>query len=391
MFRSAVTFSFAGAFALITSVYGQHLVDLPRTLADSGTLVEPVKTGITYCEGPVVDRKGNLFFSEQNAGVVWKVTPDGSATKWRTGINTPNGMEFDIDGYLVCCENGMITKVDTAGRVIKTMTSAASYGKINDLSIASDGGMFFTNNSNAFWYRSPDSVITAYNYFSGQSPNGIEYIEEKSILYVNMSTQARVCAFQVAANRTVDTGSRRNFVTNVNTPDGITVDSNYNVYVAANSAGKINVYDSSGVLLGSITMKQDNNPSMNASNCVFGGPDDKTLYITGDSGVFKIRLKIPGRAKPGFAGVKERERLVYHGNSTSRGGVSLPLFLPRLRPYSFNECNSRGNNSAVRITLYDVRGAKVLGNVSTMEYAAFRNNCSGLSSGVYVVRVGTTP
>ena len=32
----------------------------------------------------------------------------------------------------------------------------------------------------------------------------------------------------------------------------------------------------------------------NADNCVFGGPDMKTLFITGDGGLFSIRLKIPG-------------------------------------------------------------------------------------------------
>ena len=32
----------------------------------------------------------------------------------------------------------------------------------------------------------------------------------------------------------------------------------------------------------------------NADNCVFGGPDLKTLYITGDGGLYSIRLKIPG-------------------------------------------------------------------------------------------------
>jgi hypothetical protein len=37
----------------------------------------------------------------------------------------------------------------------------------------------------------------------------------------------------------------------------------------------------------------------NADNCVFGGADLKTLYITGDGGLYSIQLKIPGRPRPG--------------------------------------------------------------------------------------------
>jgi hypothetical protein len=37
----------------------------------------------------------------------------------------------------------------------------------------------------------------------------------------------------------------------------------------------------------------------NTSNCHFGGPDRKTLFITGDGGLYKVQLKIAGRVRPG--------------------------------------------------------------------------------------------
>ena len=66
-------------------VLGQNLgtVNLPSTLADPGVGIVnmvPVKPQrIGYCEGPVVDKNGTLYFSEQNAGIIWKVTASGTA------------------------------------------------------------------------------------------------------------------------------------------------------------------------------------------------------------------------------------------------------------------------------------------------------------------------
>jgi gluconolactonase len=299
----------------VFTAYGQHIVSLPRSLADSGVTVEsmiPVKPQrITYCEGPAVDRNGNLFFSEQSAGIIWKVTPAGIVSKWRT--NSPaysNGLEFGPDGYLYCCERNRITKVDTLGNVLAVVTSGTGLGDVNDLSITSTGAVFFTSFSQSFWYHSRDSTINrTYTYASpaGIQFNGIEYVEEEGIVYVCMYGKNKVVIYNVGANGAVDTSSQRLFVS-VNSPDGITIDANRNVYIASNSGttGSINVYDSSGTQLGSITMRQDNFAGSNASNCVFGGPDNKTLYITGDSGAYKIQLKVPGRVKPGFASVRQR-------------------------------------------------------------------------------------
>jgi hypothetical protein len=107
----------------------------------------------------------------------------------------------------------------------------------------------------------------------------------------------------------VDTSTKKTFAI-VNGPDGLTLDANYNVYIASNSGsiGSIIVYDSSGNQLGSIAMRQDNSPSGNASNCVFGGQDNKTLYITGDSGAYKIQLKVPGRVKPGYSSLQQNPK-----------------------------------------------------------------------------------
>ena len=90
---------------------------------------------------------------------------------------------------------------------------------------------------------------------------------------------------------------------------------NGNRYVASYNLGEIRVYNAAGTFIGNIAMRVQNGTPYdavsfrqgnqgNASNAVFGGPDMKTLYISGDGGLFSIRLKVPGRLPQGPVSLK---------------------------------------------------------------------------------------
>jgi len=255
-------------------------VNLPSSLADQSVKIEnailskPQK--ITYCEGPVVDKDGNLFFSEQMAGIVWKLTSGGNISKFLTFNNQyANGMDYAPDGNLVICEKDRITERDANGNLVKVITSGNTWGQgANDLTFSSNGDMFFTAFNQHFWFHSKDSSINRdYNFTTPSNIcfNGIEYLEEKGIIYLCQWGLNKVIKCKVSTDGVVDTANKITFCT-INGPDGITVDANYNVYIASNSGstGGIYVYDSTGNQIGTILMRQDNDPSMNASNCVFG-------------------------------------------------------------------------------------------------------------------------
>ena len=320
MYRSIACISvyLALAFSSVSAqTYG--VINLPRSLADSGVTVQAVKYHLTYCEGPATDKSGNLFFSEQSKGVLWKMTPDGNVAKWKKNTDSyTNGMDFGPDGYLYNCDKTRICKLDsnsggdtnTNGTVLKVVATATGSDwaqGANDLSFASDGGLFYSNNSNAVWYRAPDSTTKKY----AIAGNGVEYVEEKGILYVNLTGSGKVMAYKVTgtgANRAVDTSAatRKTFCS-ITGPDGLTIDAHYNVWVASYSLGRINVYDSLGDSIGSVVMNYEpKNMAGNVCNCVFGsGPDNKTtLYMTGDSGCFKVLLRTTGRVRPSPTSVR---------------------------------------------------------------------------------------
>jgi hypothetical protein len=67
-------------------------------------------------------------------------------------------------------------------------------------------------------------------------------------------------------------------------------------------------------------------PSSAAVNCVFGtsmfggAPNARTLYITGDSGAFKVQLKVAGRVWPGTSAVRQNDGQRIAGSDP--GGIS---------------------------------------------------------------------
>ena len=68
--------------------------------------------------------------------------------------------------------------------------------------------------------------------------------------------------------------------------DGITTDVNGNLYVTT-SAG-VKVYRPDAGYLGRVIVPQE------PANCAFGDADRQTLYITARTGLYRVRLNVPG-------------------------------------------------------------------------------------------------
>lgn len=312
----------------VPAVPSAHQVDLPASLAAPGAQVVDVQVGLSYSEGPAVDPSGNLYFSEDpdvNTGRIWKITPQGVTSVYKDPSRGSNGLEFDNQGRLHICMLDSLLRIEADGKVtvLHASTTGNSIGRVNDLSINSAGAVFFTNLSgNTLFFRSASGTITTRT-FSGV--NGVEWIEEKSIVYV-ASGGLQKCQVDNAtgalSNCAVFAGGTDGAT------DGLTVDAQGNVWHANWGLGKVFVNDSTGKELGSITIdavpvtgkRYTNGASGNADNCHFGGPDLKTLYITGDGGLYKIDLLVAGRVRPGWPLAGDRVLLPAARGSVVRAG-----------------------------------------------------------------------
>lgn len=299
----------AGVMCIAPAAHSAHQVSLPASLAAPGAQVVDVHVGLSYSEGVTVDPDGNVFFSEDpdvDNGRIWKITPQGVKSVYKDPSRGSNGLDFDNEGRLHICMHDSLLRVEKDGKVtvLHASTPSASIGRVNDLSINSAGAVFFTNlGGNTLFFRNTAGAITTRTF---NMVNGVEWIEEKSIVYV-ASGGLQKCKVDNA------TGVLSNCAVFIASPngdtDGLTVDELGNVWHANWGQGKVYVSDSTGKELGSISIdaapvsapKRSSSGAMgNTDNCHFGGPSNKTLFITGDGGLYKIDLLVAGRNRPGW-------------------------------------------------------------------------------------------
>jgi len=121
-------------------------------------------------------------------------------------------------------------------------------------------------------------------------PNGLAFSPDEKFLYVaNADWNRKIwMRYEVGADGSLSNGTVFLDLTadHRQAPDGMKVDREGNLYCTG--PGGLWIMAPSGKILGLIHMR------LEASNCAWGDPDRRALYITGESEICRIRLAIPG-------------------------------------------------------------------------------------------------
>jgi sugar lactone lactonase YvrE len=304
------------ALAAFSAAPAQTLVQLPDSLHAPADTILWVKKVQQFCEGPAWDAAtGSVYFTRQISNAanwpIFRVRPGvDTGAEFISAAYQANGLEMDPQNRLVAAQNARLTRYKNDGSVDSTLiqsgANGVTFGQANDLSIGGNGGIYFTTNSTSIYYLSPARQLSV-AYANATSANGVEWVEEDSAVYVNESRLVK--RYKVGANGalsnpttfiTVASGSGGTYA------DGGTIDAHGNRYVANFQLGELRVFNARGDSIGRIVMRVATGTNFdaftgnmgNVSNAAFGGPDLKTLYFTGDGGLYSIRLKIPGRVRP---------------------------------------------------------------------------------------------
>ena len=264
---------------------------------------ERIATGFNFTEGPLWHPVGYLLFTDIPGNSIHRWTPDGKVTTFRSPSGYSNGLTFDRQGRLIACEhsNRRVSRTEADGTIT---TLAGNYeGKKlnspNDAVVKSDGSIYFTDPT--YGLREPFGISAkAELWFTGvyritpdgkkldlladdiPMPNGLAFSPDEKVLYV--AGGYNILAFDVLPIGTL--ANPRVFAYGI-APDGIKVDSRGNLYVATGSLA-VRVYDENGKDLGRIHIPES------TTNCAFGGPENKTLFVTAGGSVYRIQLKVPG-------------------------------------------------------------------------------------------------
>lgn len=283
--------------------------------------IEKLAEGFLFTEGPVWTPDGALLFSDPNANTIYRWSDDDGLSVFRTksgytgtdigeyGQPGSNGLAIDAQGRLTINEHGnrRVTRLEANGAltVLADRHDGRRLNSPNDLVYRSDGTLYFTD---------PPFGLPAFGDdprrelpFSGvyrvkdrrvdllasdlKGPNGIAFAPDERTLYVgNWDEQRKVVqAYDVREDGTLGPGRIFFDMTRAagdDAIDGIEVDRRGNLYVSG--PGGLWILSPDGRHLGTIAAPEQ------VHNMAWGGDDRRTLYLTAQRGLYRIRLNVPG-------------------------------------------------------------------------------------------------
>jgi gluconolactonase len=247
----------------------------------------PGATVDSFVEGPSFDAEGNLYIVDIPFGRIFKITPDA---KWSLAIEYegwPNGLKIGGDGRILVADymHGIMELDAKAGRMQPVLTSrnSESFRGCNDLHIASNGDIYFTDQGQTGLhdptgkvYRLSTSGGLDCLIDTGVSPNGLVLDPAEATLFVAMTRDNAVWRMPFMKDRSVSKVGRFCSMFGPSGPDGITMDKFGRLFVAHASLGHVFVFAPNGELIARI--KSSAGPT--CTNVAIGGNNADRLYIT---------------------------------------------------------------------------------------------------------------
>ncbi len=280
-------------------------------------------------EGPAWHPQLGLLTSGE--GHINQRTPDGRQSIWLRDAGS-NGLRFDAHGNLVICQSVQrrLARRHSDGtlQVLAAEFQGMKFNTPNDLAIDGQGRIYFTDprygdrstiemvdesgrQTEGVYRVDPDGTVARIITHEVDRPNGIAITSDDRFLFVadnnnneiggarklwrfNLNTDGSI---DVATQRLIhDWGSTRG-------PDGLKLDTAGRLYVAAGlnhpnlpsetadppTAG-IYVFSPEGEFLEFAAIPRDE-----TTNCAFGGPDGRTLFVTAGGTLWSMRTRTPGQ------------------------------------------------------------------------------------------------
>jgi gluconolactonase len=288
--------------------------------------LEKLATGFLFTEGPIwvptsESSPGYLLFSDPNANTIYRWAQDGQVTVYKTKsgytgfdvgeYNQPgsNGLTLDKEGRVTINEHGnrRVTRLEKTGflTVLADQYEGKRLNSPNDLVYRSDGALFFTDPpfglpkfsadprkelpySGVFCLRDGNLQLVNSDL---KGPNGIAFSPDEKFLYVGNWDPEKKIVIRYEINADCRMTNEKVFFDLTKAEgeealDGVKVDQQGNVYVSG--PGGLWIFSPEGKHLG--TLQGPEHPH----NLAWGDDDGKTLYLTAQTSVYRIRLNIPG-------------------------------------------------------------------------------------------------
>ena len=265
-----------------------------RRLIEGRGYVERVETGFLSADGAAWSPEGALVFTDAQRQRIFQWTLRDGLRILREPSGGAAGVAFDADGHLLIAERdtGRVTRM--AGgtvSVVAETTGGSPIGTPTDLAVARDKSTYVTT------FRGEEGRVVRIDSQAQATivaadllrPNGIALAPDDSKLYVSDSPRAEVRVYPRLPDGKLGAPHRLAVVLPwkrgvQGRPNGLTVDTQGRLYLAG--PGGIWVLDANGGRLGVIATPET------PSACTFGDADGRTLYITAETSLYKVRLRV---------------------------------------------------------------------------------------------------
>jgi gluconolactonase len=286
--------------------------------------VEKIADGFIFTEGPIWVKKGGyLLFSDIPANTIYKYKPNEKVELFRKpsgydGADLPagafwgsNGLTLDKQGRLTICEHGhrRVTRLEPDGKltVLADKFEGKRFNAPNDAVYRSNGDLYFTDPPygpvqgdddpkkeipfNGVYRLTPSGKIDLLEKELTR-PNGLAFSPDEKTLYVANSDSKRKIwmSYPVRGDGLLGKGKLFFDATHhegSGVPDGMKVDQKGNLYCTG--PGGVLVFSPEAKHLGTIKFPET------TANLHWGDEDGKTLYVTATTGLYRIKLAVPGR------------------------------------------------------------------------------------------------
>jgi len=270
----------------------------PDSPVVGGAKLQKLGEGFAFTEGPTSDEAGNVYFVDQPNNRIMLWSTDGKLTTWMQPSGHSNGMCFDAHGNLISCADEMtqlwsISPDKQATVLIKDYQGKHLNGP-NDVWVRPDGGIYITDpfykrewwkergqekeqDAEAVYFLSPDHKTLTRVADDYVKPNGIIGTPDGKTLYVSDIRGGKTFSYTIQPDGTL---TDKKLFCNLGS-DGMTIDSDGNIYTSA--AGALQISDKTGKLIETIPV--------HSANVCFGGKDGHLLFITARTEVWGLQMR----------------------------------------------------------------------------------------------------
>ena len=273
-----------------------------QSIIASGAKVEKLADSFSFTEGPIADKKGNVYFTDQPNDKIYIWTVDNNLIDFGS-FGRANGMFFDRDGRLLSCsdmDNELWSiGMDGSHTVLVTDFDGKKLNGPNDVWVhPKNGGIYFTDPlyKRDYWTRDttmqqegeylywiqPDRKTVVIVDAEMRKPNGIIGTPDGKKLYVADPGDRKTYVYDIMPDGSL--ANKKLFCSMGS--DGMTIDNKGNIYLSGRG---VTVFNPKGEQIEQIPVE-----ARWTANVCFGGKDMKTLFITASENLYALRMKVKG-------------------------------------------------------------------------------------------------